>query len=101
MADEKTEPCENPDCDACHPAPRWKVETVSVRRIVHERDFKAATAEEALRMYEEGTAWPSSYDERTAEVLEEGAPVVTQITDEETLKFHRIHNCYHRLGEPV
>lgn len=97
MADEKQKPCENPDCDACHPAPRWKVATTTVRRIVHERALKAATAEEVLREYEEGTAWPSSYDERTVEVLEQGTPVVTQITDAHVLEFHRTHNCYHRL----
>lgn len=99
MSDSK-EPCGNEDCDACYPLPRWKVRRVTVRRIAHEREIKAATPEDALRMYEEGTAWPSEYDERTLEVLEECDPTITQITDEGTLRFHREGVCYHRLSAP-
>lgn len=91
------EPCGNEDCDACYPLPRWTVRTVTVRRIAHEREIKAATRDEALRIYEQGTAWPSSYDESDLEVLEEHAPSVAQVTDEEKLEFHRTWNCHHRL----
>lgn len=103
MSDVDKGPCGNEDCDACYPLPRWKVTTVTVRRIAHERELKAATAEDALREYAGGTAWPRSYDERTLEVIEREEPVAVQITDEETLKFHREHTCWHRLrarGEP-
>ena len=99
MSDTK-EPCGNEDCDACYPLPRWTVTRVTVRRIKHEREIKASTPEDALRMYEEGTAWPSEYDERTLDVLERGEPEAVQVTDERSLKFHREGVCYHRLSAP-
>lgn len=75
-------PCSNPDCDLCHPLPWFKVSTITVRRIVHEREIKAATPEEALRIYNEGTGWPSSYDERTIETLSE-SPVTVERDDKD------------------
>ncbi len=97
MADEKKEPCGNEQCDACYPLPRWKVQVVTVRRIAHEREIKAATAEDALREYAGGTAWPSSYDEHTLETLDKQEPTATQSTDEDTLSFHRTETGWHRL----
>jgi hypothetical protein len=48
-------------------------------RRVHEREIKAATAEEALRIYNEGTAWPSSYDEHDEKLVEQFGSTVTQL----------------------
>lgn len=98
MSDEPKK-CSNDDCDACHPLPRWKVTRITVRRIAHEREIKAATPEEALAIYDEGTAWPSSYDEHTLETLERHEPTAEQITDERHLAFCREHNCYLKYEE--
>ena len=95
MVDIEKGPCGNEDCDTCYPMARWKVQTVTVRRISHKREIKAATAEDALRTYAAGTAWPEGYDESTLEILERHEPVVTQITDEALLEFHRRHGCWH------
>lgn len=76
---EKVDPCGNEDCDACYPLPRWKVRTESVRRVVHERRIKAASAEAALAIYNEGTAWPSSYDDIDVEYLEEKPTQIEQL----------------------
>jgi hypothetical protein len=88
-------PCENQDCDLCHPAPRWNVSTETLERRVHEREIKAATREEALRIYEEGTAWPSDYDTRTVQVLEEG-PVVVEPAPPRR-KYSMRYDCWHFL----
>jgi hypothetical protein len=89
------EPCGNEDCDRCYPQPRWKVSTETVRRIVHQRTIKAATQEEALAIYNEGTAWPSSYDEDTVEVLEEKPTVATVIEPDEFQRRYYWDQCWH------
>lgn len=95
-------PCRNPGCDICNPLPRWKVSRMTVRRILHEREIKAATIEEALAIYANGTAWPASYDERTLEVLEQGEPVVELAPP--ASEAVREMRCYHNnlnADEPV
>jgi hypothetical protein len=95
VTDDAQEPCENDDCDKCHPIPRWRVSTTSVERRKHEREFKAATPEEALARYAEGTAWPADYDTSTLEVIEEFEPVVVPVTDERHLQ------CFHDLARSL
>ena len=91
---DKTEPCGNDDCDLCDPLPRWKVSTETVRRTVHEREIKAATMEEALAIYAQGTSWPSEYDEQTVETLSEDPPKVTGV-----LPRREKWRCWHSLGD--
>lgn len=88
-------PCNNEDCDLCYPIPRFKIVVERVQRLYHTRTIKAATPEAALRAYHEGTEWPSSYDDRSGEVLEEHAPVVTV----EEPRSDRVNAglCYHNL----
>lgn len=71
-------PCDNEECDACYPEPRFLISTERVQRLWYERTIKAATADEALRIYEDGTAWPSQYDDRYGEIVEQPAPTITQ-----------------------
>lgn len=105
VTDEPTskEPCGNEECDLCYPIPRFKVSTERVQRLFHERKIKAATPEEALRIYLEGTAWPSSYDDRGGEIIEEHAPKVTVVPphDEPLRSRMAYSNCYHNLAERV
>lgn len=98
MTDERG-PCGNDDCDKCYPLPRWKVSVERVARVFNEREFKAATPEEALAEYEKGTTWPASYDDRRESILEEHAPVVTLVVDddEERRLRHLEMFCYHNL----
>lgn len=98
------EPCGNEDCDKCNPIPRFIVSTERVARLKHSRDIKAVTPEEARRIYDEGTAWPSSYDDRELAVLEQGDTVVELAEPREAWLVERL--CYHRLpaqppGEPA
>lgn len=85
--------CSNEECDLCHPAKRFKISTERVQRIWHEREIKAATLEDAMRIYNEGTAWPSSYDDRHGEILEEHDPVVQEVP-----LSTEGWDCYLRLG---
>ena len=90
---EVKKPCGNEDCDKCYPLPRFKISTERVQRLFYEREIKAATEEEALRIYHEGTAWPSQYDDRYDAVLEKKAPVVTRLVshrDDQNGCFHDI-----------
>lgn len=89
MADAK-EPCGNEDCDICHPLPRFKISTERVQRVFYERTIKAATLDDAVAEYDAGTAWPSSYDDRYAEVLEKRETVVTLLPPAPDPS-----NCYH------
>lgn len=90
---EPTEPCGNEDCDKCYPIPRFVVSTERVARLRHERTIKATSVEEALRIYREGTAWPSSYDDRELAVLEESATVVAIA---EPRRYDADEFCYHK-----
>lgn len=91
------EPCGNEDCDKCYPIPRFVVSTERVARLRHVRTIKAATAEEALRIYREGTAWPSSYDDRELAVLEEKDTVV-ELAEPRDARYAEDF-CYHNLRE--
>lgn len=92
-----TEPCGNSDCDRCDPKPRWRITEHRVQHITYEREIKAATREEAMQIFEQGTAWPSSYDDRYGEIVQQDDPVVAQITDEADLRYYREECCYHDL----
>lgn len=97
------EPCGNPDCDRCDPKPRWRITEHRVQHITYEREIKAATADEAMKIFEAGTAWPSSYDDRYGEIVQQDDPVVAQITgkgndgDAHMLAYYREDCCYHDL----
>jgi hypothetical protein len=91
------EPCGNDDCDRCDPRPRWKISEHRVQHVTYQREIKAATREEALQLFEAGTAWPSSYDDSYGEIVQQDAAVVEQVTDERELRYYREENCYHDL----
>lgn len=98
-----TEPCGNNDCDKCDPKPRWRITEHRIQHLTYEREIKATTAEEAMKIFEKGTAWPSSYDDRYGEIVQQDDPVITQITgdgddsDARSLAYHREECCYHDL----
>lgn len=89
----KDGPCNNEDCDICHPLPRFKISTTTLEWRTHSRDIKAASLEEALRIYNDGTAWPSDYDTRTVSVVETQPARVEALpaTDPE---FDMEYTCY-------
>jgi hypothetical protein len=89
------DPCGNKDCDKCYPIPRFIVSTERVSRRRHARTIKAATPEEARRLYDEGTAWPSSYDDDELAVLERGDTIVTAAESRDDLDIESV--CYHNL----
>lgn len=103
MSGDPAKPCENPDCDKCSPMPRWRITEHRVQHITYKREIKAATADEAMKIFAEGTAWPSSYDDDYGEVVRQDDPVITQITgdgddrDARYLAYHREECCYHDL----
>ena len=100
-------PCGNDDCDRCDPRPRWRITEHRVQHITYEREIKAATADEALTIFRQGTAWPTSYDDRYGEIVQQDEPTVAPITglgdddqsdiDRRKLKMHREDCCYHDL----
>lgn len=98
-----TAPCGNDDCDKCDPKPRWRIRARRIQHITYEREIKAATAEEALKIFDEGTAWPTSYDDRYGDVVQQDEPVIAQITGEgDDVDAHRLAHyredcCYHDL----
>lgn len=102
-----SEPCGNDDCDKCDPRPRWRITEHRIQHITYTREIKAATAEEAMKDFDEGTAHPSSYDDDYGEIIQQDAPVIVQITgegdsaladrDRYKLKHYREDNCYHDL----
>lgn len=83
--------------------PRWRITAHRIQHITYEREIKAATSEEALAIFESGTAWPTSYDDRYGEIVQQDDPVVTQITadagdsDERMLAYYREECCFHDL----
>jgi hypothetical protein len=91
-----SEPCGNPDCDKCYPLPTWEVSQHRIQHITRSRRIKAATPEEALSLFEAGTAWPSSYNERGGKIVSEDAPVVEQLSTEKKYGY----TCYHNLNLP-
>lgn len=102
MTDEQHEKCENEDCDKCDPRPRWIVSQHRIEHVTHQREIKAATREEALAIYEQGTAWPSSYDDRSGEVLQFDPVEIVAMHEApdkhgryaHTLKYHREDCCW-------
>lgn len=87
------EPCFNEDCDKCDPRPRWIISEHRIQHITYKREIKASTQEEALAIYNEGTSWPSSYDEEGGEIIECDPVVITPVTDERTLEYYRTDCC--------
>lgn len=88
-------PCSNHECDTCHPEPRFRVSQSRVQHLTHARRIKAPSAAEARRIYDEGVAWPSSYDDESGEVVSEGPVEVVQEEPRERLT----SDCHHELGE--
>jgi hypothetical protein len=103
VAEPPTEPCGNDDCDKCDRKPRWRIAAHRVQHITYEREIKADTAEEALAIFESGTAWPTSYDDRYGEIIQQDEPVISRITDKDNfsdanmLAYYREKCCYHDL----
>jgi len=91
----KSGPCRNEDCDACYPIPHWRVSEHRVQHLTHTREIKAVTPEEALAIYNQGTAWPSSYDDRHGKIIQLDPIVVEKIEDEGILPAD--WQCYHKL----
>jgi hypothetical protein len=91
---EANEPCGNEDCDTCHPEPRWRVSRHRVQHITNVRVFKASTREKAIKIFEEGTAWPREYDDRGGAVIQLDDVVVEQLPPKtnKDLTFSRCFN---------
>lgn len=88
------DPCGNEDCDKCDPRPRWKVSAHRIQHLTYTRKIKAASAAEALRIFEEGTAWPTQYDDAYGEIVQQDAPVAAPLPPDE---YHLTECCYHDL----
>lgn len=91
------EPCGNESCDKCYPHPTWKIGQHRIQHITYERLIKAATLAEAMVVFEQGTAWPSSYDDRGGEVIQEDDAVGVQLPPDE----YGQQCCYHDLKDRV
>ena len=94
LANAIKEPCNNEDCDKCYPMPRWKVSQHRIQHITYQREIKAASAEEAVRIFEEGTAWPSSYDESGGEAVQQDEVKTEKMPPDD---YHLTKVCYHDL----
>ena len=94
--DRQQKPCGNADCDKCVPKPRWRIAQHRIQHITYAREIKAATAEEALKIFDGGTAWPSSYDDRYGEIVQQDEPMIEQITGGD-LAYYREECCFHDL----
>ena len=89
------EPCGNEDeCDRCYPLPRWKIRKHRIQHITYTREIKAATQEEAMRLFEEGTPWPTSYDDDYGEIIQQDEAMAEQLPPSE---YHLEDCCYHDL----
>jgi hypothetical protein len=93
--DSKSGPCGNEDCDKCDPRPRWKISRHRLQHLTYTREIKAATAEEAMQIFEEGTAWPSQYDDNYGAVVQLDVPVTEKLPPDE---YHLTECCYHNLS---
>jgi len=94
-----TDKCDNEDCDKCDPRPRFIISTHRIQHITYRREIKAANAEEALAIYNAGTEWPSSYDDRYGKIVQQDEPVIVQMSDDDEiqarqLKYYREQNCW-------
>lgn len=104
-----TEPCGNDECDRCDPRPRFVLRQDSVRHVRYEVVVKAASAEEALAMFADGTcqgAEPTSYNEHDLQVI--STTPALALTHEEAypdrdhdrqLRYWREECCYHDVRE--
>lgn len=88
-------PCGNGRCDTCYPIPHWEISEHRIQHIIYNRKIKAATQEEALKIYEEGTAWPSSYDDIYGEIIQKDPVNIEKLPPS---KFPDI-NCWHKVRE--
>lgn len=89
-------PCGNKDCDKCDPRPRWRAYRHRIQHLTYTREIKAASAEEALSIFEAGTAWPSQYDDEYGKIEQLDEPVVEQLPPDE---YHLTDCCYHDLTD--
>jgi hypothetical protein len=95
MSDAANGPCGNEECDKCNPLPRFKIVTERVQRLFYTREIKAKDEADALRIYNEGTEWPSSYDDHYGEIIERHDPVITVEPPREAE--HIEMDCFHNL----
>jgi hypothetical protein len=91
----KLGPCGNEDCDKCDPRPRWKISRHRLQHLTYTREIKAVTAEAAMQIFEEGTEWPSQYDDNYGAVVQLDAPVTEKLPPDE---YHLTECCYHDLS---
>jgi len=75
----KRKPCDNKNCDKCHPEPRWKITEHRIQHITYTREIKAPTSDDALRIFEQGTAWPSSYDDDYGAIVQQDQPEISKL----------------------
>ena len=87
---DRSQPCGNEECDKCYPLPRWKISEHRVQHITYTREIKAPTLEEAMRLFETGTVWPSSYDDEYGEIVLQDEAVAEQLPPNE-------YRCYREL----
>ena len=93
-----SEPCGNKaHCDKCYPEPRWKISQHRIQHLTNTREIKAATADEALRIFDAGTAWPSSYDDVDGDLIQLDAPVTERLPPN-TYNLERC--CFHDIATP-
>lgn len=93
------DPCGNEDCGICYPFQRFRIETEYVARMKHTRTIKAATAEQALAIYNNGSSWPDEYNTHEVARLEETPTTVTMLTVENDPVFEireRAECCWNR-----
>lgn len=92
---DRSKPCGNEaSCDKCYPLPRWKISEHRIQHITYTREIKAATLEEAMRLFEAGTAWPTSYDDHYGEIVQQDEAVAEQLPPS---AYHLEYCCYHDL----
>jgi len=89
------DPCGNEDCDKCDPRPRWKISQHRVQHLTYTRKIKAGSAEEALQIFEAGTAWPSQYDDDYGAIVQQDVPLTERLPPDE---YHLTECCYHDLA---
>lgn len=89
------DPCGNEDCDKCDPRPRWKISQHRVQHLTYTRKIKAGSAEEAMQIFEAGTAWPSQYDDDYGAVIQRDEPLTERLPPDE---YHLTECCYHDLA---
>ena len=88
------DPCGNEDCDKCDPRPRWKISQHRVQHLTYTRKIKAGSAEEAMQIFEAGTAWPSQYDDDYGAVIQRDEPLTERLPPDE---YHLTECCFHDL----